>query len=55
VKAKEASSFLKKRSKRLLFFRSSPLGGHGRDLEAGTGIKVFWVFSSEKNGFLKKP
>jgi hypothetical protein len=25
------------------------LQGHGRDLAASAGIKVFWFFSSEKN------
>jgi hypothetical protein len=25
--------------------------GHGRDLAARAGIKVFWFFSSEKNTF----
>jgi hypothetical protein len=28
------------------------LGGHGRDLCASAGLKVFWFFSSEKNAFL---
>jgi hypothetical protein len=45
----EESSFLKKRNKRLLFFRRSHDRGHGRDIAAGAGIKVFWFFSSEKN------
>jgi hypothetical protein len=48
---KEESSFLKKRSKRLSFLRSFPLGGHGRDIAACAGLKVFWFFSSEKNNF----
>jgi hypothetical protein len=43
------SSFLKKRSKRPLFFRSLAVRGHGLDLAAGAGLKVFWFFSSEKN------
>jgi hypothetical protein len=50
-KVKKDSSFLKKRSKRLLIFRSLPLRGHVRDLTASAGIKVFWFFSSEKNIF----
>jgi hypothetical protein len=49
------SSFLKKRSKRLLFpaLRQDP--GHG--LKHGTRgrTKVFWFFSSEKNKFLTMP
>jgi hypothetical protein len=50
---KEESSFLKKRSKRLLLSRSFPLGGHGQTLRAGAGVKGFWFFSSEKNSFPK--
>jgi hypothetical protein len=42
------SSFLKKRSKRLLLFQRLHRGGHGLDPAAGAGIKVFWLFSSEK-------
>jgi hypothetical protein len=34
-KAKERSSFLKKRSKRLLFLRQRKHIGHGRDLGSG--------------------
>jgi hypothetical protein len=45
-------SFLKKRSKRLLFLALRQLSGHGLDLGSGGGIKVFWFFSSEKNVFL---
>jgi hypothetical protein len=51
-KVKKEPSFLKKRSKRLLFLRIAPLRGHGRDLAASAGTKVFWFFSSEKNTFL---
>jgi regulator of protease activity HflC (stomatin/prohibitin superfamily) len=32
-----------------LFFRCSHLSGHGRDLSARAGIKVFWFFFSKKN------
>jgi len=48
---KEESSFLKKRSKRLLFPALRQLSGHGLDLGSGGGTKVFWFFSSEKNIF----
>jgi hypothetical protein len=51
----EVSSFLKKRSKKLLCFGSLPLGGHGRNLAAGAEKKVFWFFSSEKNTFPSNP
>jgi hypothetical protein len=47
----EESSFLKKRSKRLLLLRRSRDPGHGRHRDAGAGIKVFCFFSSEKKGF----
>jgi hypothetical protein len=40
---------LKKRSKKLLILRRFHLSGHGPDLYAGAGVKVFWFFSSEKN------
>jgi hypothetical protein len=46
---KEGCSFLKKRTKRLLFLRVSHVPGHGRYASAGAEIKVFWFFSSEKN------
>jgi hypothetical protein len=39
---------LKKRTKKLLFFRSFHDRGHGRDLAASAGLKVFCFFSSEK-------
>jgi hypothetical protein len=45
----ERPSFLKKRSKRLLFRRPRQDPGHGLDLVRGGEIKVFWFFSSEKN------
>jgi phospholipid transport system substrate-binding protein len=38
---KERCSFLKKRTKRLLFLRRFQDRGHGRHLAAGAGIKVF--------------
>jgi hypothetical protein len=41
-------SFLKKRTKRLLLLRRFHDRGHGRDVAAGAGIKVFCFFSSEK-------
>jgi hypothetical protein len=46
---KEESSFLKKRSKKLLFLRRFLLSGHGLDLSVGARAKVFWFFSPEKN------
>jgi cytochrome c-type biogenesis protein CcmH len=45
----ESPSFLKKRSKRLLFLRQRQGPGHGLDRYAGGEVKVFWFFSSEKN------
>ncbi len=45
----ESRSLLKKRTKRLLFFRRFTLSGHGLDLNARADSKVFWFFSSEKN------
>jgi hypothetical protein len=44
----ERSSFLTTRTKRLLFFRSHPVGSHGRNVADGAEAKVFWFFSSEK-------
>jgi hypothetical protein len=35
-----------------LFFRQRQDPGHGLDVAAGAGLKVFWFFSSEKNIFL---
>jgi hypothetical protein len=46
---KESRSFLKKRTKRLLFFRSFNLFGQCPNLRPGAESKVFWFFSSEKN------
>jgi hypothetical protein len=48
---KEETSFLKKRSKRLLILAQRQDPGHGLDLGSGGGIEVFWFFSSEKNAF----
>jgi hypothetical protein len=48
----EDSSFLKKRSKRLLFLVLRQDPGHDLDRGSGGEIKVFWFFSSEKNNFL---
>jgi hypothetical protein len=48
----ERPSFLKKRSKRLLFLVLRQDPGHGLDRGNGGEIKVFWFFSSEKNTFL---
>jgi hypothetical protein len=42
-------SFLKKRSKRLLFLRQRIDPGHGLDRAASGEADVFWFFSSEKN------
>jgi len=47
----EESSFLKKRSKRLLFLRQRNDPGHGLDRGSGGEVKVFCFFSSEKKGF----
>jgi hypothetical protein len=57
---KQESSFLKKRSKRLLFLalaeQSRPVPQRwGLDRGSGGELKVFWFFSSEKNAFLAKP
>jgi hypothetical protein len=49
---KVRSSFLKKRSKRLLFLVMYQLSGHDPDVAAGGKIKVFWFFFSKKNCFL---
>jgi hypothetical protein len=48
----ERRSFLKKRTKKLLFLRRPHDRGHGRDLAAGAGTKVFCFFSSEKKALL---
>ena len=49
---KEDSSFLKKRSKRLLIPDACPtLSGQFHDVCAGAEANVFWFFSSEKNCF----
>jgi hypothetical protein len=49
VKAKKGCSFLKKRTKRLLFLRSFHDRGHGRSVAASARIKsLFASFSSEK-------
>jgi hypothetical protein len=45
----EVPSFLKKRSKRLLFLRQRQDAGHGLDRGSGGEVKVFCFFSSEKN------
>jgi hypothetical protein len=41
-------SFLKKRTKRLLFLRQRQDPGHGLDRGSGGDVKVFCFFSSEK-------
>jgi hypothetical protein len=48
-KDKARTSFLKKRSKRLLILRQAHLSGHGLDPSTCADSKVFWFFSSEKN------
>jgi hypothetical protein len=53
VKIEESPSFLKKRSKRLLFLRRSHdrgpnAAGLGRDRAAGAGIKVFLLLFLQK-------
>jgi len=50
----ESSSFLKKRTKKLLSLSRFNLSGHGLDVYAGAEIKVFWFFSSEKNSLSPK-
>jgi phospholipid transport system substrate-binding protein len=45
---KESSSFLKKRTKRLLSLRMSQDRGHGRDRAASAGIKVFLLLFLQK-------
>jgi hypothetical protein len=47
----EPSLSEEKEAKRLLFRAHSQDPGHGLDVSAGAGIKVFWFFSSEKNIF----
>ncbi len=49
---KERSSFLKKRSKRLLFLRPRKHPVHDLDRWSAGRIKVFWFFFSKKNAFL---
>ncbi len=46
---KARPSFLKKRSKRLLFPRNSPSACHARQRAASAELKVFWFFFSKKN------
>jgi hypothetical protein len=56
LQSKEARrSFLKKRTKRLLLLRRTHDPGHGLDLDAGGGIKVFCFFSSEKKAVVHIP
>jgi hypothetical protein len=43
-----STSFLKKRSKRLLFLRRSHHRGHGLDLSASARIKVFLLLFLQK-------
>jgi hypothetical protein len=45
---KQESSFLKKRSKRLLILAASPLSGHGLDLSVGTRRKSLLVLFFRK-------
>jgi predicted aspartyl protease len=49
---KERPSFLKKRSKRLLFLRPRKHPVHDLDRWSAGRITVFWFFSSKKNAFL---
>jgi hypothetical protein len=51
-KGREESSFLKKRSKRLLFLRQLRLAGHGRELGSGGEMKVLCFFLSRKKCLL---
>jgi hypothetical protein len=46
---KASPSFLKKRSKRLLYFSNFRLSSQGPDSQAGAGTKVSWFVSSDKN------
>jgi hypothetical protein len=52
LRARQVSSFLKKRSKRLLPLRQRHDAGHGLDRGSRGELKVFWFFSSEKNSLL---
>jgi hypothetical protein len=47
---KEACSFLKKKTKRLLLLRRSHDPGHGRDLSVGTGNKSLLLLFFRKEG-----
>jgi hypothetical protein len=52
MRQQASTSFLKKRSKRLLSpaaSHASPLSGHVPDRRTRAEAKVFWFFSSEKN------
>jgi hypothetical protein len=51
----EESSFLKKRTKKLLRPGTAHDRGHGRDVAAAPDLKVFCFFSSEKKAFLPLP
>jgi hypothetical protein len=51
-KKKKESSFLKKRSKKLLFLRQRQDPGHRLDHGSGGRTEVFCFFSSEKKIFL---
>jgi len=46
---KGSTSFLKKRSKKLLFLGGSCVKGEARIVQPLREIKVFWFFSSEQN------
>jgi hypothetical protein len=46
-----SGSFLKKRTKKLLFLRQRQDPGHGLNHGSGGEIKVFCFFSSEKKAF----
>jgi hypothetical protein len=51
---KARPSFLKKRSKRLLFLQRRDGAGHGLDRGSGGEAKVFCFFSSEKKTLPEK-
>jgi hypothetical protein len=55
LQVEEESSFLKKRSKRLLFLRPRQDPGHGRNRGSGGEVKVFCFFSSEKKTLPYRP
>jgi hypothetical protein len=52
--SKKACSFLKKRTKRLLFLRCTQLSGHGLDRGGGGELRVFWFMQGGLRLFFRK-